>query len=144
MKKLITLAAILAACSANSGIVRNEVSPAVQNNPLQEVAPRTEELHWWGYRIVEGNLSYENNTRLYNCILKLGNDAEIKDNWCDGTVDQIVDDQGFYSCFYNIGSSRCNIANEIFLKKKELLRVEETHQRWLDTGGEDVLREYLK
>lgn len=145
MKKLIVLAAIyVAACSTNSHIIRHEARPAViYPNPAPEVAPRSEELHWWGYRIVDGNISYEHDTRAYNCILTLGNDARLKDMWCDGTVNEIEDNQGYQSCFYHPESSRCNLANEIFARKKELLRVGETNQRWLETGGEDILRDYL-
>ena len=143
MKKLITLAAIVAACSANSPVIRHEVRPVVPNTPEQVVIPRSEEMHWWGYRIVDGNISYEHNTRTYECTLTLGNDAVIKDMWCDNTVDRIEDGEGYLSCFYNPSTRRCNMANEIFAKKKEQLDVEETHQRWLETGGGDVLREYF-
>lgn len=142
MKKLITLMSIVAACSANP-VVRHAVIPVVPSNTAQAVVPRSEELHWWGYRIVDGNLSYEHNTRTYDCTLRLGNDAVIKDLYCDNRIDQIYDQEGYLSCFYYPSSSRCNLANDIFARKKALLRVEETHQRWLETGGDDVLRDYL-
>lgn len=142
MKKLITLMSIVAACSTNH-IVRPARIPIVPNAPVQEAIPRREELHWWGYRIVDGNISYEHNIRTYECTLTLGNDARIKDIHCDNRIDQIDDREGYLSCFYTFSSSRCNLANDIFARKKELLRVEETHQRWLETGGDDVLREYL-
>lgn len=145
MKKLITLAAIISACYADRAIVRNEIRPteAVQNNSAPINRPRQEKLYWWGYRIVEGNISYEHNIRTYNCTLTLGDDARLEDRWCDGTVNEIEDNQGYQSCFYHPESSRCNLANEIFARKKELLRVGETNQRWLETGGEDILRDYL-
>jgi len=105
--------------------------------------PRVEEVHWWGYMITKGNLAYTHDTRGNTCNLNLGGDARLRDYKCDGTVDTIYDAQGSYGC-YNSPNRRCDLANRILGQKKDALNVEETHQRWADNGGEDVLEDYLE
>ncbi len=102
---------------------------------------RMEELHWWGYKITMGNINYTYDTRDHFCTLSLGEDAKIRDYNCNGTVETIIDDQGYYDCFHN-DNDRCRLATRIFEKKKESLHVLDTHQRWLSHEWQDILEDY--
>lgn len=139
MKKLITLAAMIAACGVQRNVVRNEPDTLQIVRAIPAPPQRREEFDYSGYKIFDGNFTYEYNSLNSQCILDLGNGTNLKDIYCDGTVEQINDEEGFLSCFYYPNAIRCYGANDIYTEKRESMRVYETHQRWLESGSNDII-----
>lgn len=122
----LSLVALLFGCASPREVRRPEISAT---------------FSYSGYRISRDNVSYRFINMIPECTMFLGSDAEMYDYGCDGDVDQFYDSQGSHLCGMD---PRCETANRIFHQKKEMLKVNQIHQCWLEYASIDALQDYLE
>lgn len=124
----LSLAALLFGCASPREVRRPEISAR---------------FSFSGYTISKGNIHYRFiNESIEGCTMYLGSDAILYDHDCNGAVNEFYDNQGRHSCEEN-RNEKCNLADRIFEQKREMLKVNQIHQCWLECMSRDALSGYL-